>query len=32
MSILIEGISVVVRTETLKEKFPGGVVAYRLDR
>jgi hypothetical protein len=32
MSVLIEGISVVVRNQTLEEKFPGGMVAYRLDR
>jgi hypothetical protein len=31
MSVLIEGISVVVRNETLEEKFPGGAVAYCLD-
>ena len=30
MSVLIEGISVVVRNETLEEKYPGGVVAYCL--
>ena len=30
MSVLIEGISVVVRNETLEEKYPGGVDAYRL--
>jgi len=30
VSVLIEGISVVVRNETLEEKYPGGVDAYRL--
>ncbi len=28
MSVLVEGISVIVRNETLERKFPGGVWAY----
>jgi len=30
MSVLVEGISVIVRNETLDEKYPGGVAAYCL--
>ena len=30
MSVLIEGISVIVRNDTLDAKYPGGVDAYRL--